>query len=141
MNSLHPAFQPRGKRNFKSAGCSSGSFRDARENQDRFAEFCKGRRRLWFTYGLHNLPEWPCCYVVFIDGALVYVGQTENAKVRFSAHRAKGVVRGIEFSRVTIKLKLPRKYGEWAMTELRLIKRLRPLLNRSRVASMPGGML
>lgn len=136
----HPGCQPRGKRNFKSKGCSWKSFREIRENQDRLAEHLGKRARQWFAFDLYDVPEWPCCYVVYIDGEMAYIGQTENAKARFTSHRAKGCVKGIDYERVTLKLKLSRHYGEWAMTELRLIKRLRPLLNRARVASEVGGL-
>lgn len=134
----HPAYQPRGARNFKSKGCSPRMFREIRQNQDALAAHMRERRRQWFAFDLDTVPEWPGCYAVYIDGILTYIGQTENAKFRFQSHRAKGCVKKIEYGRVVVKLKLPRRYGEWAMTEIRLIKRLQPVLNRARVASMEG---
>lgn len=125
------------KGRFKPKGSSLRLFREARHMQDLFADYKKERRCLWFTFkGSDQLPQWACCYAVYIDDELVYIGQTENLMCRFQQHRAKGIVKGVPWGSFYIKAKLPRRYGEWAMTELRLIKRLRPRLNRARVYSL-----
>jgi predicted GIY-YIG superfamily endonuclease len=104
--------------------------------QDKFAGVLKERRRLWFSFDDFNmLPEWPCCYVFYLHGKIVYIGQTENLLQRFRSHEAKSPW----FSSVglTLKFKLSRRFGDWAMTEVRLIKRLKPEWNRRGVASKP----
>lgn len=107
-------------------GCSPRHFRELCRHQNDFSAFTGRRRPLWRLIEVLNAPEWPCCYVVYIHGSLAYVGQTENLKKRLAAHFSK---RFLPAEGVTVKAKLPRRYGEWAMTELRLIKRLRPTLN------------
>lgn len=80
-------------------------------------------------YGLENafhLPSLPCCYVIFsAAGSVLYVGQTTNLRNRFRTHRqGKAFPAGSYF-----KARFGERYGDWAMRELRLIKRLRPPMN------------
>jgi len=110
-------------------------FRQHRNHQDKLADHCELRKNLWFEFDAFSVPEWPGCYVIYIDGEMVYVGQTENAKMRFRTHRTKGVLKGVLENRIRIKIKLGRRFGEWAMTEIRLIKRLLPKLNRARIGN------
>lgn len=84
-----------------------------------------------------ELPEVAACYVIYIEGELAYIGSTQNLRARFRKH-------GINFARysnnietpwgrcqrISAKIKVSRKYGDWAMDELRLIRRLQPRLNR-----------
>ena len=81
-------------------------------------------------------PAAPACYVVYIDGRLGYIGQTNNLRRRMAGH-------GIDISRysdsyrtpwgtarqIHIKANFGVRFGDWAMRELRLIRRLRPHLN------------
>jgi excinuclease UvrABC nuclease subunit len=72
------------------------------------------------------LPEYSCCYCIFSgNGELLYVGQTLNLKARFYSHRASKSFPDDAY----IKIRCGDKYGDWAMREARLIRRLRPPLN------------
>lgn len=84
------------------------------------------------------LPRFPAVYAVLFDGVVVYVGQSSDIRERFSRHSIKagyGMVYRTPWGEVphsvdiTAKMKLSRRYGDWAMWELRLIRRLRPRLN------------
>lgn len=72
------------------------------------------------------LPNYACCYCIFsADETLLYVGQTLNLKTRFYQHKASGAFPKDAY----IKIRCGDKYGDWAMREARLIRRLRPSLN------------
>lgn len=81
-------------------------------------------------------PLQPCCYAIYFDGVLGYVGQTSNLRKRLYAHKI-GMARYSEgvmsvwggFDNITIKAHFGRRYGDWAMREVRLIKRLQPRFN------------
>lgn len=81
---------------------------------------------------ISSLPTVACVYAIYINGNLVYVGQTVNLRARFREHGfeysyANDVVTPWGRSRdVFAKFSVSPKYGEWAMRELRLIRRLRP---------------
>jgi len=120
-------------RTFRSECCSIKVFREIREMANAWADHIGQRRKQWFVIDPENPKCWPCCYAIYFDGSLIYVGQTENLKGRLSAHRTKGALRGRDLDKITIKAKLGRRYGDWAMTEARLIKRLKPLLNVARI--------
>lgn len=114
----------------KREGCSCATFLAYRRTQSEFAAYKKERDRLWFTYERFDImPRWPCCYVVYRDGELVYVGQTENIVSRIRQHRAKKPYWFRDGKKLVIKVKLSRRYGQWAMDELRLIRKLRPCEN------------
>jgi hypothetical protein len=76
----------------------------------------------WRTLG--NRKEAPVAagiYVLIEDGQAVYVGQSRDLRHRLSCHMPpEGTV---------IKVKTSRRYGDWLMDELRLIRRLRPRRN------------
>jgi hypothetical protein len=79
----------------------------------------------------------PGCYAIFLDGELVYIGQSERVRGRlwkyqmhlniFADARGPGIVTpwGSAFV-VTIKFKRSRRYGDWLMREARLIRKLQP---------------
>jgi hypothetical protein len=78
------------------------------------------------------IPGKPACYVVYIDGALAYVGQTTNLRKRVSSYRIVQTY-GASITtpwgparRVAIKAKFGVRLGDWAMMEIRLIARLQP---------------
>ena len=85
----------------------------------------------------HRVPLGPACYAIYADGELVYIGQTHNLRKRLDAHgcvvarysnsfaTAWGIFRG-----VVVKYRRIDRHGDWAMHELRLIRRLRPRGNR-----------
>ena len=80
-------------------------------------------------------PQRPCVYVVYLDGVLTYIGQTINLRERMQRHAIRWGYRPLLITpwgraeRAIVKAGWPRKYGDWAMRELRLIKRLRPTGN------------
>lgn len=86
-----------------------------------------------------KLPESPCVYAVYFDGKLVYVGQTNRLSNRFSGHAFRHSY-GKEIitpwcevpagTKISIKARFSEKLGDWAMREIRLISRLKPLHNR-----------
>lgn len=81
-----------------------------------------------------DLPPVPGCYAIYLKSRLFYVGSTKNLRLRFRGHQ-------IDANRVAyktfagspkdiqIKYRPSVKFGDWAMVELRLIKRLQPPLN------------
>lgn len=81
-------------------------------------------------------PAKPACYVIYLDGVLSYIGQTNDLRKRMAGH-------GIDICRysegfdtpwgqyddVVIKARFGSRFGDWAMREARLIARLQPPLN------------
>jgi excinuclease UvrABC nuclease subunit len=96
--------------------------------------------RRWISFNddqQQDIPGVPGCYVIYLDGALTYIGQSCNVRDRIRSHG----IRGFRYSawiktpwgnarNVRIKVRPSSRYGDWAMIELRLIKRLRPAGNR-----------
>jgi hypothetical protein len=89
----------------------------------------------WISVGVRPAREMPACYAVYLDGSLSYIGQTTNLKKRFLNY---GITTGYgdsfvtpwgSFSTVRVKVRYASKYGDWAMRELRLIRRLKPAFN------------
>ena len=88
--------------------------------------------------GRQKMPYTPGVYAVYFDNDLVYIGSTNNLKNRFSGHAFRyGYAKNIvtpwqeldDKVTITVKYKQTKKLGEWAMREVRLIHRLRPLFN------------
>ena len=81
----------------------------------------------WVRFSLQGeLPPLACCYCVYLDAELLYVGQTGNLRERFVYHAAtKKFPQGFY-----LKVRFGDRYGDWAMRELRLIRRLQPPMNR-----------
>ncbi len=73
-----------------------------------------------------DMPPFPCCYALVLNGVVVYVGQTLNLRARFYAHT---LPRDIGPGVLVLKAKFGERYGDWAMREARLINRLRPKYN------------
>ncbi len=93
--------------------------------QDVSAQTNGRRRNLWFVFNnVRELPDWPCCYVIYVKGELVYIGKTLNLDLRFFQHRLTFGTRNVR-----VKAKLCRRFGEWSMVEDRLIARLQPKMN------------
>lgn len=87
---------------------------------------------------LTEMPRQPAVYAVYINGELIYIGQSVDLRNRFYEHKirysyAKEIrlpwVDVPDDTEVTIKASISRKYGDWAMRELRLIRRLKPRFN------------
>lgn len=95
----------------------------------------------WFGFdpmGLDGVPRAAGVYVIFIDGVAVYIGQSANIRGRLQQHRftwgydgeLKTPWASFEYGRqLTGRAKISRRFGDWAMWELRLIRRLRPAYN------------
>lgn len=74
------------------------------------------------------------CYAIYVDGKLVYIGMTDQMSNRLraslaTAQRRYRELRGRRGGWWTVKCRPERFYGERATLELRLIRRLRPVLN------------
>jgi len=83
------------------------------------------------------VPEVPGCYVIFGDGEVVYVGQTVNMRMRMRSHgiriwhySAQFKTPWGNFSELYGKRRVSKRYGDWAMVEVRLINRLNPPGNK-----------
>lgn len=81
------------------------------------------------------MPNSPGCYVIYLDGLLSYIGQSSNIRKRFQNYQIRQGYSSLiftpwgQFESVITKVHFGDKYGDWAMRELRLIKRLQPQLN------------
>lgn len=102
------------------------------------AERSRGRWVAFDPINGFDMPSAPAVYAVYFGPELVYIGQTSDLRARFSRHRFSHAPGGGTStpwgwlhadSRVVVKAKLSRRYGDWAMIELRLLRRLRPRLN------------
>ena len=91
-----------------------------------------------FSVGWYKLlPEVAACYAIYKNsGELVYIGSTKNLSERMAGHRHGGPngkprssMKISEMRQMVIKYKTSKRYGEWLMTEARLIRRLKPPLN------------
>ena len=87
-----------------------------------------------------TLPIGAGVYVVLIDGKPVYVGQSQRLRARFYEHQFRhGFGKEIitpwgDFSNaqsIVVKCKESRRMGDWAMWEIRLIHRLKPMFNKT----------
>lgn len=85
-----------------------------------------------------HMPRLPACYAVYLDGQLVYIGQTVDLKNRFYEHKFRfGYGKNIhapwgsfpDKCVFSVKAKFSGRYGEWAMREIRLIRKLNPSFN------------
>lgn len=96
----------------------------------------------WTKYGLYptrdKFPNKPCVYAVYFDDELVYVGQSNSLSNRFSGYAFRyGYGKNIHTPwedvsssvRIDVKAKFSEKLGDWAMWEIRLIRRLKPIFN------------
>ena len=77
----------------------------------------------------------PCCYAIYADESLLYIGQTNNLTQRLAQHGFHETEDGYYtpwgiFKWIYAKAYYPKAYGFEAMLEKRLIKRLKPRANR-----------
>lgn len=81
------------------------------------------------------------CYAIYGDGKLFYIGSTKNLNKRILQHKSAKSIRRKKsweswvtiwgtFKTILVKYRPAKVYGDWAMVELRLIKRLNPPGNR-----------
>lgn len=93
----------------------------------------------WRKTGWTTQPDvayGPGVYVLYADAQLVYVGMSDRVNVRVGSHMANNAAAptralGRVVGSWTVKYRPERFYGERATLELRLIKRLKPCLNRT----------
>lgn len=87
-----------------------------------------------------SVPAKPGVYVIYLGGEVVYIGQSANLRNRMQGHNIRfGYARNIRTPWVEVpddmplvgKAKISRRFGDWAMWELRLIERLRPVFNKT----------
>jgi len=93
----------------------------------------------WILYAcpheIERYQERPGVYVVYEANRPVYVGSSLNVRHRIRSHKIRlAYSRGHfgpwgYFRRMRIKVKYSCRMGDWAMTEVRLIHRLRPQFN------------
>lgn len=93
----------------------------------------------WKVYAWpREIPAIAGVYAIYFDGDLVYIGQSVNVRNRWCEHQIRlGYAKNIitpwgdipDKTVVTFKVSASRRYGDWAMRELRLIRRLKPLFN------------
>lgn len=103
-----------------------------------YAKDWRGSR--WITYEFNEIPwvfgHFPGVYVVYGDGVLVYVGQSGSVSKRICTHRivysygSSILTPWGQFKTVRVKVRYSTKFGDWAMREIRLIWRLKPIGNR-----------
>jgi hypothetical protein len=97
----------------------------------------------WKKFGLYpnktTLPNRACVYAVYFNDLLVYIGQSSSLSNRFSGHAFRyGYAKNIHTpwadipsdTKIDIKAKFSEKLGDWAMWEIRLIRKLKPCFNR-----------
>lgn len=89
----------------------------------------KRRLHRWDHFTItHGIPSIPCCYVIYLDGVLSYVGSTINLRQRIRHHAQKR--KAWQGKHWLIKAKRSIQFGDWLMAEIRLIKRLNPPFNK-----------
>lgn len=86
-----------------------------------------------------SLPPTACCYAIYLNGSLMYIGSTNNLRNRFCGHQfrysyGKSFITPwgdfpipLDFK---IKYRPSKRYGDWLMVEARLIRRLQPEFNK-----------
>jgi hypothetical protein len=107
-----------------------------------FREICGVAMSKWKKFGFFPkksiFPNKPCVYAVYFDDDLVYIGQSNSLSNRFSGHAFRyGYSKVIhtpwqdiaDSTRIDIKAKFSERLGDWAMWEIRLIRRIKPIFN------------
>lgn len=97
-----------------------------------------------------SVPALPGVYAIYLGGEVVYIGQSANLRNRLQGHCIRaGYAKNIRTpwgdfpATVSVlgKAKITKRFGDWAMWELRLIERLRPTFNKTFVnQSRTAGM-
>lgn len=105
-----------------------------------YAGWTPGR---WTSFDpLHPLtvPAKPGVYAIYLNDEIVYIGQSANLRNRLAGHRVRcGYARNIRTPwgdfpddvPLAGKAKISKRFGDWAMWELRLIERIRPTFNKT----------
>lgn len=99
-----------------------------------------GKRRRWRRFNPRDsttLPKGAGVYVVHLHGRAIYIGSSTTLSHRYRQH-----IHGLRYSEeknwpaiMGLKGKYfsSKKFGDWAMIELRLVRRLRPDFNTRHV--------
>ena len=83
------------------------------------------KRYIGFNHNPNPIPAVAGCYAMYnCNGYIKYIGSTTNLRTRLHCHYREAKPTGL------VKISVSRKYGDWAMRELRLIRRLRPSHNK-----------
>lgn len=97
----------------------------------------------WTSFDPGNwmeIPPKPGVYVIYIGGEIVYIGQSANLRNRLQSYKIRaGYARNFrtpwgdypDHVTISAKAKVSRRFGDWAMWELRLIERIRPIFNKT----------
>ena len=94
----------------------------------------------WKTFNTENALEIrndPGVYVFYdLSRKVLYIGSSAKVGNRVRGHYQIGYGSDVQtkkwgtFDDIVIKVSYSRKYGDWAMRELRLIRKLKPLFNQ-----------
>jgi hypothetical protein len=83
-----------------------------------------------------RLPHVPAVYAIVLNGRVKYIGQTTNLFKRFNNYKMRDGFGGGAFTPwgqfkgdLKVRYSGSKRFGDWAMRELRLIRRLRPEWN------------
>lgn len=82
-----------------------------------------------------SIPARGGVYVIYINDRIAYIGQTGNLRARIRSHQFRPTYGNSMhtpwgyFDVVYGKIKISKRFGDWAMDELRLIRRLQPPIN------------
>lgn len=96
----------------------------------------------WSEVNLLDVPRFPGCYALLLDGLVVYVGQTKDLRMRFSAHgwkprRSYLITKWGNFGDYSVKFRPERSAEKRRQLEGKLLRRLTPLFN-IRITSAGG---
>lgn len=99
---------------------------DAMTRFFRSRSFRKSKRLRWYAgdFLRTEFPSVGASYVFIVQGVAVYVGSTSNLNTRMRQHRSSD--KCVDPESIVVKYRPSKRYGDWAMLELRLIRRLRP---------------
>lgn len=100
----------------------------SQEEEDRISQEMKHMSWVWYTgeeWNIHYLPSEPGVYAILDGNKVLYVGSSQNLKKRISCHSK--LLKTLPDGKY--KFSCSRRYGDWLMREVRLIRRLRPKLN------------
>lgn len=78
-----------------------------------------------------KFPSAAGVYVVYLNRQLYYIGSAANLEMRLYATWKRKTDSGFTMNAlVDIKYSVSKKYGDWLMREIRLIRKLQPRANK-----------
>lgn len=75
-------------------------------------------------------------YVAYHGSTVVYIGSSYNLRARLMSHYKYAPGKWSQHPEVRIKFRYTKRFGEYAMAELRLINRIRPTRNQQHCGGM-----